>query len=243
MAGYVATVDQWAKFEGAARPLLRDWGVQTLHAKQFHDTNAEFTGWSAQRKIDFTVAVYRQLRQHANRGISVSTRKDTYKRRKQQTGLAVNSSPYGFCFTLVLNALLREHSLRPMINKDGLTFILEAGNANDGDVQTTFANIKQRHHLTAQLHSLGFAEKNSSVALQVADFLAFHSRRYAEACEANRMSSEHDAAARSGEVRDLPPVPLLLRLIRSSMPHTSMIAVDFHGEPPEALLTTESPGS
>lgn len=63
-----------------------------------------------------------------------------------------------------------------------LSFAVERGNKNDRDVVRVFNKAKfDPRNLGAEkaLRSVEFADKNSSIALQIADFLAFTGRRLA----------------------------------------------------------------
>jgi hypothetical protein len=60
---------------------------------------------------------------------------------------------------------------------------VEAGNDNDEDVKRTFNNIRAKYGLERKLNSIAFQPKNSSRALQLADFFAFYSRRHVEETE------------------------------------------------------------
>ena len=42
IAGYVARDDAWTAFETDVAPILAGYGVQALHAKDFHDTRGSF---------------------------------------------------------------------------------------------------------------------------------------------------------------------------------------------------------
>jgi hypothetical protein len=57
-----------------------------------------------------------------------------------------------------------------------LSFVVEAGNKNDADILRIFKETRwSRKHVGVYkvLRSVSFADKVSSVALQMADFLAF----------------------------------------------------------------------
>jgi hypothetical protein len=66
-----------------------------------------------------------------------------------------------------------------------LSFMVEAGNKNDGDLFRIFNKAKwDPRNLGAEkvLTSVTFVNKTSTIALQMADFLAFTGRRYAVHC-------------------------------------------------------------
>ena len=71
-----------------------------------------------------------------------------------------------------------------------LSFIVEAGNKNDQDVLRIFneERLSPRHLRveTVFRYFVDYADKTSSIALQMADLLAFYARRHAMKCEKAR---------------------------------------------------------
>jgi hypothetical protein len=162
MGGYVARLEDWERFEEAADEYLNSFGVEVLHAKHFHDTDPPFANWSRQKKLDFIYGLYRLVREHrVALGLALSARKRRYKQRSFQLGLNKNTSAYGFCFTAILNRLLVDPILKPQIEANGLSFIIESGNKNNGDVEKTFHGIKREHHLELILRGLTFDDKRA----------------------------------------------------------------------------------
>jgi len=102
-----------------------------------------------------------------------------------ETGLNARTSAYGFCFTAILNHLLRDAVFTEILGRSGvdITFVVESGNANDDDVKRIFSEIRAKQRLEHKLNSIAFHPKDSSRALQLADFFAFYSRRHVEATE------------------------------------------------------------
>lgn len=216
MGGYVAALGAWERFEPAARSVLDHANVPILHAKEFHDTDPPFDGWSRSQKLTFATNLYDIVKEHLTLGLAFSARKGRYKQRSFQLGLNKNTSAYGFCFTVILNRILLDPILKPQIAANGLSFIIESGNKNNGDIERTFHAIKRIHNLEPILRTLTFADKQTYVALQLADFVAFHMRRHAEKCEA------------AGAIA-VPPEPVV-DLIAKSIRHLGAVATDFGGD-------------
>ena len=187
MAGYVGFLPQWLLFEQKAKIIYNNCGIELFHAKDFHSTRCQFEGWRRIKKQTYAKEIYDAGRdaRALDLGISFSVRKAAYKQRKTETGLNANVSDYGFCFTGILNHLLRDAVFKEFLGRDGvdITFVVEAGNDNDEDVKRIFNNIRTKYRLERKLNSIAFQPKNSSRALQLPDFFAFYSRRHVEETE------------------------------------------------------------
>jgi hypothetical protein len=132
--------------------------------------------------------------------------------RNEETRLAQRTSLYGYCFNIVLGKLLKTAEAAPLLHESGLAFVLEAGNSNNGDVWRLFHEIRRFYNLEGNLKSLKF-EKRQGPAIQLADFLAFYSRRHAVDCDKHNMAV---------------PAKGMLDRIQQSMPHYMSVATDFH---------------
>jgi hypothetical protein len=144
-------------------------------------------GWRRIKKQTYAKEIYDAGREARalDIGVTFSVRKDAYERRKLETGLNVNMSAYGFCFTAILNHFLRDPVFKEILGRNGvdITFVVEAGNDNDEDVRRIFNSLRAKYRLEHKLNSIAFQPKGSSRALQLADFFAFYSRRHVEATE------------------------------------------------------------
>jgi Protein of unknown function (DUF3800) len=178
MAGYLSLQSEWRDFEPRAREFLDAYGVPYLHTKDFHHGHELFTGWDWDRKATFANGLFDILRAHLGFGIEFSVSKARYHKVKAETQLNQNISAYGFCFMGVLDQLAKHQGVQDVLREPGvdITFIVERGNKNDRDVQNVF-NLTQQHPDCRGLSSVYFADKKKFIALQMADFLAFYSRR------------------------------------------------------------------
>lgn len=177
MAGFAATCGQWEQMEASFNDVLDRHEVPILHAKEYHDTKGCFGGWSRIRKRSFT----EELFGHAHGrmvGISVTARKQAFEEaRKTKPGIQ-SMSPYGFCFSAILMKLMTHSQVGPHIRKLGLAFLVETGNRNNGEIEKRFHNLAQMPIFEGALKSISFIPKGHCRAIQVADFLAFYSRRW-----------------------------------------------------------------
>src|SRR5947209_18378215 len=78
LAGYIARDREWEAFENDVEKWFTEFNVGTLHAKQLHDTDAEFKGWSVLKKQAFVSRVCEARNPHVMMGLSMSAEKATY---------------------------------------------------------------------------------------------------------------------------------------------------------------------
>lgn len=213
IAGYTAQFDQWAAFEDGGKEVLSSYDVPPLHTKEFHDGDGPFTGWSRTKKAEFAAELYGVASRHLMIGASISAQKKTYVLRGKETRLNRNTSAIGHCFNILVDRMIKSPLTGPHIRADGISFVVESGNKNNQDLARVFERVRKIHGLEKELRSISFAGKESCVAIQLADFLAFYSRRHAVACDA-----ADDALEPSG----------ILRQVAQALPHDGFIATDFY---------------
>jgi hypothetical protein len=180
MGGYVGMLNGWLVFEIRARALFDRYGVTVLHAKQFYDTDGEFEGWSRVKKETFIRELQDCVLGRLDLGITTSTIKAEFLKVKKERNIGHNESVFGFCLRHTIARLLSDVVLEAVFNKGlDLTIIHESGDENAGDAQRVFNQIKSvspEHN--RRLRSFGFADKASTIGLQIGDFLAVTSRKY-----------------------------------------------------------------
>jgi len=176
MAGYVGLQPHWAAFEQSAAKIFTAYNVTSLHAVDFNATKNQFEGWPRTRKEAFIANLLWELKKAAPFGVMASITKTAYAKAKS-VGEHTQQSPYGHCFGNVLDAIMWSNHMKFAASKGAsLSFAVERGNKNDRDVVRVFNKAKwDPRNLGAEkvLRSVEFADKNSSIALQMADFLAF----------------------------------------------------------------------
>ena len=107
--------------------------------------------------------------------------------------------------------LLADPGLRRWLSVEGidLSFIVETGHKNDGDLVKVFNIVKKalerKDGMGHKLKSISFADKKSCVAIQMADFLAYHVGRRVADVEEN---------ARKPGLPHTPIMQLMLKDIR-----------------------------
>lgn len=179
LAGYVGRLGDWRNFEAATAPIFDAYGVDILHAKDLHNTKGCFSGWTRLKKESFVRDVFDVARLCASFGISLSARKKAVREFKARHKNHASFSGHRICFSSIMTTVVFNNSLRDVIQSEGASFVVESGHRNNGEIEKAFHRDKRNPVFRGAARSLTFASKESSRALQLADFFAFYSRRYA----------------------------------------------------------------
>ena len=214
LAGYIAKEDAWQVFETDVEPIFTEARIPVLHAKQMHDTDGYFAGWSVLKKQAFVARICQVMSRHLVLGVSMSALKGTYKTRAIESGRKRTVTPYIFCFNAILDYLLRSTFIGRRINEEGVAFILECGHENNPEAQAEFHVVRKMFNVEHVLRSISFVLKDSCRAIQIADLLAFYSRR-------------DNAALIKAKHKELYQSETMMKLISRSVPHWGFVATDF----------------
>jgi hypothetical protein len=173
----VAHIDQWKRVEPKLDAVMNGSGVEVFHAKQFHDTDAPFEGWSKVRKLSFTDEVF-TASHGALAGISIAVEKDGLNQgKKLQPGAFDRMSPIGVAFATIMTRLLTNPAVASAIKQESVSFLLESGNTNNAEIEQYFHRMAKMAVFEGTLRSISIIPKAHSRAIQLADFFVFYSRR------------------------------------------------------------------
>lgn len=218
MAGYVALAQHWAIFDKRAKKLYARYNITQLHATDYHGTKGEFTGWSRETKMRFVSELFELVRKSCVLGVSVSVLKEGYKAAGLREGLNKNISGYGMCFNIIVEYIHNAPEVAALAHH-GVSFRVEKGNKNNPDVRQRFEYFADHAQLVEVIKTMKFVDKAHSAAIQLADFLAFYSRRHSEKCERERNAkAEHDE-----------PLATMLQIFEA---HRGILANEFFGKRP-----------
>jgi len=170
IGGYVAGLLAWEEFEPLGAAVLQGHGVDCLHGKKFHHSKDAFKGWGSAKKRAFVEDLYTPFRSRAVLGVAFSGMKAEMTRVRRDEGLNKNLSHYGAAFLISLNMLLADPGLRRWLSVEGidLSFIVETGHKNDGDLVKVFNIVKKAlERKDGMGQSISFADKKSCVAIQM----------------------------------------------------------------------------
>lgn len=177
MAGYLSPEENWKAFELEARPFLDSCGLEYFHAVEMHQRRRQFEGWEPHETREFSRVFYEILEKHVALGFEFSVLKARFAERKKSRHVKREGSPYAFCFKALAERILANEGVAACLNdpKVKISFVVEAGNKNNGDVLARFNHLKKT--VPGKFLDMRFEDKESSVALNAADFLAFYARR------------------------------------------------------------------
>ena len=170
LAGFLAAPERWKEVESDLEALLLRYEVPVLHAKEFHDTKPPFKGWGKIKKRSFAEEIF-QATHGKLYGLSMTMRSSAKKPSE-------NMSLIGTCFSVIMTHILLNRQIGPAIERDGVRFFIEDGNKNNNGIKDFFDDMSPVDTFQGTLKSLVIIKKESCRAIQLADFLAFYSRRF-----------------------------------------------------------------
>jgi Protein of unknown function (DUF3800) len=220
MAGYVAHMADWKKFERQTGTLFESEGIQPFfRAKLFDHNQKQFKGWTEDRKLAFARRWYGLAKKHLMRGVSAGVVKsDFIAGRAINRKIPVPSTP-AYCLQLALINLCADGAVWREIEKYGLYLVVETSSPSvDAGIRDTFGGIVGINRLEKHLRSIAFAKKDHSRALQLADYLAYYSHRFA-------LTAMHDSHEGHSEFLDIAQsnVTTIMRLGHRFKPNPDFI--------------------
>ena len=222
VAGYIARDTEWKVFETEVEQWFSEYRIGILHSMKLHNTDGDFKGWTVLRKQTFVARLCRTLSRRAIMGLTASAHKSNYQRDADNSGRKRTITPYSFCFNLVVDWILTGVLTGRASHDEGVALILECGHPNNAEAEQLFYEIRERHGLSQVLRSISFVPKDICRAIQMADLLAFYSRR--------NSVSEYEARRR-GE--DSYKIDTMNKIIIENLPHRGMTALDFDAVDPD----------
>jgi hypothetical protein len=174
IGGYFGLVDQWILLEKSVETVLSNYGITLLHAKEFHDTKDEFSGWSQHKKFNFTSDIYKCVRQNSIIGIFCSVSKSSFKKYRLKNNKSSTQSPFSVTFSGICGFLVQND----LVQKDGILFCIELGNKNNSGIEKLYHDIHNNPDFIGLFKGFSQIGKHDCRAIQLADFLVFHARRW-----------------------------------------------------------------
>jgi hypothetical protein len=224
IAGYAATETAWEAFEVDVEPWFKEFGVGVLHAMDLHGTRGDFKGWSVLKKQAFVSRICQARNPHIMLGVSMAAEKAPFEQIRKERGRVRTASAYAWCFNVIVDWLLRDFRTGAAANTEGVAFILERGHENNPDAERAFHAIRDRFEIHDRLKSISFVPKEACRAIQLADLLAFYSRR----------NNEKLLRAKK-EGQEAHPIDTMDRLLVEGAPHRGFVATAF-GDKAEGSL-------
>jgi hypothetical protein len=232
LAGYVARDATWDAFEGAAEPRFADYGVPVLHATDLKGTRGCFKGWSVLKKQAFVSRICQARDPDVMMGVAMGVAKAPYAIWRAARAPRRSHSPHAFSFDMIVDWILRDTRTGGAANTEGIAFVLECGHENNAEVEDAFNYTRERFGLQEVMHSISFVPKDKCRAIQLADLLAFYTRRdFVTMLKASQAG------------KDRWPTEAISRLLRQNCGHRDYLATDFSDEAGAALVRPSLFGS
>jgi len=220
LAGYIASEDQWKAFEQEVEQWFTEFNVDVMHASDMHKTDGEFKDWTVLRKQAFVARLCQTMNHHIMMGFSFSVRKNTYKQEREERAKSKKRTitPCAFCFNTIIDWIMRDIRIGKAVNTEGVALVLETGHRNNSEAELRFNEVRKYFKLENILRSISFVPKSFCRAIQMADLVAFYSRRDAIKLE---------KAVREGH--GIYEVDTMAKIIvdANGIPYRSAVALDF----------------
>jgi hypothetical protein len=225
VAGYIGKDHAWQAFETEIEPIFAEKKVTILHAKELHDTDGDFKGWSRLQKQAFLARIGLVAARHLMMGFSMSALKGSYQEhaayRAEGTPSRRTVTSYTFCFQVIVDWILRGVQISRAAHNEGVAFVLECGHENNSQAKDEFHWVQQHYSLENVLRSISFVPKASCRAIQYADLAAFYTRRDSIALWKAQTDS-----------KETYEMDVMLKILLESCPHRGFVATGFHTRPP-----------
>jgi hypothetical protein len=164
-------------FEKEARSYLNERRIDRLHTHKLWHRSGPFKGWSRDETRIFASDLFEIVGKYIPRGISFSTNIEAHSRGKIEHKMPRERSPFAFCLKGIVSTIKQDDDIFECMAGEGVTvsFILESGSSHNGDARTEFNRISK---IDPNFISIQFANKDQFIALQIADFLSYFSRKF-----------------------------------------------------------------
>jgi len=193
LSGYLSTLEGWLLFEKHARTVLQNYEVQQLRGKDFHNGHKDFKGWDGIKKSRFVNDLYKVVGEYIIHGLNSIVHIPDFDSAKKYNKDLENISPICLAFGQAVFSATQKDFLDKFrhVNFD-ICFKVESGHNNNGNIDRYFNWLKDIWPSnTHKLESLEFIGKDQCIAIQLADFLAFHGRREADNWASTQFRQKH----------------------------------------------------
>jgi hypothetical protein len=121
----------------------------------------------------------------------------------------------------VVDWILRDIRIGRASNTEGVALILECGHENNPQAEKEFYWVRKHYGLEDVLRSISFVPKDSCRAIQLADLIAFYTRRDSIAL--------WKAQTKEKERYEM---DIMLKILLETCPHRGFVATGFHDRSP-----------
>jgi Protein of unknown function (DUF3800) len=178
VASAMANVRQWGEFQKGLDGLKRKFGFIVLHMTDLKAANAEFRGWTRERRYSLITCLTKLAADTLMYYADFVIEESAYQEFKRDLSRKIRlDSRYGLGFRICLSAQIEELYRRlghhKKVSETRLHVVMESGCSNAGDAKRIYDEVKCKLKGAAPLlASLTFSSKSEADPLMFADFLA-----------------------------------------------------------------------
>jgi hypothetical protein len=181
MAGWVADLERWSRFDAAWGGLLTRNRITHVHGTDLMGGKGPFKGWPRDRRAAFSAEVAEICTKGTLFGIVVLLDNAEYDRtyigdnaemRKKRSAL---DSKYGVCFRTAISLIPRLIERAGLVERSSLKIVIEDGHQNVGAAPEIFRAFNELadEPIRSLLKEVAVEQKRASFGLQAADMLAY----------------------------------------------------------------------
>lgn len=166
VAGFIAPIDQWLKFETSWKECLAEFGVTSLHMKHFAHSRGEYSKWKddEKKRQAFLGKLIKIIKRRTARSFASAVRMEDYRKVDLRFQISEYTRPYPLAAMTCVTKLIKTPTLAG-VDKNQILYVFEHGDQDQGQLAKT---MEEAYRITPV-----FWKKDRSVAFQAADLLAY----------------------------------------------------------------------
>jgi hypothetical protein len=175
VAGFIASVEQWAAYERDLAVLFAEYGVKKFHAKELRARKGDFKNWPSGKVAKFNSRFLQMADDHLACGFSTVLPAESYRRIYRAGSILRTARPdteYGLCVRAALWKSITVMQDRPA--DWPLNLVFERGTGHEADAVRVFGEVEDGllPEYTGLFGTMTFDGKNA-LPLAIADSLAY----------------------------------------------------------------------
>lgn len=171
VAGYIATINEWRKFQKEWRRELERAGIDFFHMAKYEARKKEYEGWSNEKRVEVLKRLHRTIHRRALMGFASSVVVADYDEVMNPNIRLGYGEPHEFAVVSCMK------HIREWSNQQGyyepIAYVLESGSDRQRVVNAVFTHLDEEQQREYRIGSWTFADKRDLNPLQAADILAY----------------------------------------------------------------------
>jgi hypothetical protein len=181
VGGYISTEAAWGRFYESWRQFLHRYELESFHMTEFVARVGPYKAWSESRRLEAMQSIVDMLKRHVKFGVSAMILEEDFQaltvEEQGKVGLL-----YGVGITSCIGSTAKTAQTLGLF--DPVAYVFDIGDLGQGKVKVALEELFERKPREYELdrllvHSISFERKTEALPLQIADFLAFETGRYA----------------------------------------------------------------